>query len=389
MGTDMQSFDRLIQQTSASDRRSLVVSRRKVASQKGVGRPSDISLPEKNSHLPSATAALVLVLCVGLWYVAGALTNSTSKQALKASANPFWLTFMQHLAAAVCGRIAFRGMQIRPYKPLELSALPSIASLVTVYSVGFILTNASFGAVNASFVDTVKAGEPIFTVLLSFLLLRQTTSISVLLSLLPVVVGVSVSSMSEASFNILGFALAMSSNCCFSARSVLSKLALKHPTLKGKMDNANLFVHVNVIGAMLLLPLALAFEGFSALLSILADQSALRLFLANGVLYYLNNQMNFVVLEQVDTVTHGLINCGRRVANISFAIVWFSTPVNVFNGIGIFLALLGAFLFAHAKGKEGQAKSAANARIASPGKRSKKMLTALWRKTASLSSQCF
>merc|ERR1711966_386839 len=320
-------------------------------------------MKQSSSGAPTASprAMLVLFACVVLWYVAGALTNSTSKQALKASSHPFWLTFMQHCSAALCGRIAFKGLQIRPYKPLESSAVPAIASLVAVYSLGFLLTNASFGAVNASFVDTVKAGEPIFTVLLSFLLLRQSTSMSVLLSLLPVVIGVSVSSMSEASFNILGFALAMSSNCCFSARSVLSKLALKHPTLKGKMDNANLFVHVNVIGAMLLLPLALAFEGPSALLSILADQSALRLFLANGVLYYLDNQMNFVVLEQVDTVTHGLINCGRRVANISFAIVWFSTPVNVFNGIGIFLALLGAFLFAHAKGKEGKTPSSSPA----------------------------
>ena len=59
--------------------------------------------------------------------------------------------------------------------------------------------------------------------------------------------------------------------------------------------------------------------------------------------------MNFLVLEKVDAVTHGLINCGRRVANIGFAIVWFGIPVTLYNGIGISLALLGAFLYIRAK----------------------------------------
>lgn len=48
-------------------------------------------------------------------------------------------------------------------------------------------------------------------------------------------------------------------------------------------------------------------------------------------------------------MTHGLINCGRRVANIGFAIVWFGIPVTMYNGLGIGLALLGAFLYMKAK----------------------------------------
>lgn len=55
------------------------------------------------------------------------------------------------------------------------------------------------------------------------------------------------------------------------------------------------------------------------------------------------------VVPQVDAVTHGLINCGRRVANILFAIVWFRIPVSLFNGIGIALALFGAFCYMQAK----------------------------------------
>merc|ERR1719198_143375 len=103
------------------------------------------------------------------------------------------------------------------------------------------------------------------------------------------------------------------------------------------MDNANLFVHVNLYGAMLLLPPVLFVEG-----PVLAEQllsGPARMLLLNGVAYWLNNQRNFLVLEKVDAVTHGLINCGRRVANILFAIVWFGTAVTLYNGVGITLAL--------------------------------------------------
>ena len=188
-----------------------------------------------------------------------------------------------------------------------------------------------------------KAGEPIATVLLTTLFLPgEKVTLSVFLSLLPIVCGVGISSMSDTSFNLLGFCMAMGSNICFSARSICAKLL--RSTLGKQMDNANLFVHINMYCTLALLPIVLAFEG-PLLLHVMMDFGRpAKLFLMNGVFYYLNNQMNFLVLEKVDAVTHGLINCGRRVANISFAIMWFGTPVTLYNGAGICLALSGASL---------------------------------------------
>ena len=172
------------------------------------------------------------------------------------------------------------------------------------------------------------------------------------------------------------------------------------------MDNANLFVHVNMYGAMALLPAVLLMEvpttaahplshltphtlhfapctlhliltpglhtphrttytvhltSYTSYLTSYTLQGpalyeqlvdggpARRLLILNGIVYWLNNQMNFLVLEKVDAVTHGLINCGRRVANIAFAIVWFRVPVTIFNGIGMALALFGTFSYMRAK----------------------------------------
>jgi len=219
---------------------------------------------------------------------------------------------------------------------------------VLVYTLGFCLTNGAFGAVNASLVDTVKAGEPIATVVLTLLFLPgEKVTLPIFLSLLPIVAGVAVSSMSDASFQLLGLAMAMGSNLCFSARSICAKLL--RSSLGKQMDNANLFVHVNAYGACALLPAVLLMEGDVLLNELMHGGPARKLLILNGVVYWLNNQMNFLVLEKVDAVTHGLINCGRRVANIAFAIVWFRVPVTIFNGIGMALALFGTFSYMRAK----------------------------------------
>ena len=115
------------------------------------------------------------------------------------------------------------------------------------------------------------------------------------------------------------------------------------------MDNANLFVHVNAYGAMALLPAVLLMEGPALYEQLVEGGPARRLLILNGVVYWLNNQMNFLVLEKVDAVTHGLINAGRRIANIAFAIVWFRVPVTIYNGTGMTLALFGTFCYMRAK----------------------------------------
>lgn len=72
------------------------------------------------------------------------------------------------------------------------------------------------------------------------------------------------------------------------------------------MDNANLFVHVNAYGIIILLPLVLYFEGPILVTVLMNGGNPAKLFFMNGIFYYLNNQMNFLVLEKVHVVPQTL-----------------------------------------------------------------------------------
>jgi len=69
----------------------------------------------------------------------------------------------------------------------------------------------SLANVAASFTETIKASAPFFTVIFTRIILRQTTSVQVNISLTPVMVGLVLASATELSFNMIGFGAAVRS----------------------------------------------------------------------------------------------------------------------------------------------------------------------------------
>ena len=74
---------------------------------------------------------------------------------------------------------------------------PSLLSFVGLVALEYVAV---------SFTETVKSSAPIFTVLITRVVIGETTSLIVNLSLIPIMGGLALASMTELSFHILGFA---------------------------------------------------------------------------------------------------------------------------------------------------------------------------------------
>ncbi|KAL5714181.1 holo-[acyl-carrier-protein] synthase [Ranunculus cassubicifolius] len=142
---------------------------------------------------------------------------------------------------------------------ITTAQLVAILPLAIVHTMGNLFTNMSLGKVVVSFTHTIKAMEPFFSVLLSAMFLGEMPTFWVISSLLPIVGGVALASITEASFNWAGFWSAMASNVTFQSRNVLSK---KFMVKKDQaMDNINLFSLITIMSLFLLAPVALFKEG--------------------------------------------------------------------------------------------------------------------------------
>lgn len=89
-----------------------------------------------------------------------------------------------------------------------------------------VLGLVSLKNVAVSFAETVKSSAPIFTVIMSRMILGEYTGLLVNLSLVPVMGGLALCTATEMSFNVLGFSAALSTNIMDCLQNVFSKKLL-------------------------------------------------------------------------------------------------------------------------------------------------------------------
>ncbi|CAA2960439.1 phosphoenolpyruvate phosphate translocator 1, chloroplastic [Olea europaea subsp. europaea] len=186
-----------------------------------------ISVPESPdaSESPKSSSArdtLVLGTLFGLWYLFNVYFNIYDKQVLEVFPYPLTITLVQ---LAVGTLLVIFMWIFNLYKRPKLSSrqLATILPLAVMHTLGHLFTNMSLGKVSVSFTHTIKATEPFFSVVLSAMFIGEFPTIWVVSSLLPIVGGVVLASMTEASFNWAGFWSAMASNLTNQSRNVLSK----------------------------------------------------------------------------------------------------------------------------------------------------------------------
>ncbi|XP_016561576.2 phosphoenolpyruvate/phosphate translocator 2, chloroplastic isoform X4 [Capsicum annuum] len=237
-------------------------------------------------------------------------------------------------------------------KPREV--FKAIFSLAAIHTMGNLLTNISLGRVAVSFTHTIKATEPFFTVLLSALFLAERPSLWIVSSLVPIVGGAALASMTEASFNWIGFGSAMASNLTNQSRNLFSKKFMVKD--EEALDNINLFSIITIISFIVLVPVAILMEGkltpsylqHAGRQGFNGRELCMRLLLS-GFCLHTYQQVSYMILEMVSPVTHAVGNCVKRVVVIVSSVIFFQTPVSPINSLGTALALGGVFLYSRAK----------------------------------------
>ncbi|CAL1391770.1 unnamed protein product [Linum trigynum] len=304
--------------------------------------------------LTGLARTLKLGAMFGVWYLLNIYFNILNKQVLKVYPFPATVTAFEF----GCGTLmvlTMWGLKLYHVPKLTRSQLAAIIPLALAHTMGNLLTNVSLGKVAVSFTHTIKAMEPFFTVLFAAIFLGEKPTIWVFSSLLPIVGGVALASLTEASFNWTGFCSAMASNVTNQSRNVLSKklMVQKEETL----DNVNLFSVITIISFLLLVPSAIYIEGIKFTPSYLKSaanqglnvkQLCLRSLLA-GFCFHSYQQVSYMILGMVNPVSHAVGNCLKRVVVIVSSIFFFHTPVTPINSLGTAMALLGVGLYSRAK----------------------------------------
>uniref|UniRef100_A0A6N2KZM8 Sugar phosphate transporter domain-containing protein n=1 Tax=Salix viminalis TaxID=40686 RepID=A0A6N2KZM8_SALVM len=236
--------------------------------------------------------------------------------------------------------------------PMDSNLLKLLIPVAVCHALGHVTSNVSFAAVAVSFTHTIKALEPFFNAAASQFVLGQSIPITLWLSLLPVVLGVSMASLTELSFNWTGFISAMISNISFTYRSLYSKKAMTD------MDSTNIYAYISIIALIVCIPPAIIVEGPQLMKYGFNDAIAkvgLTKFISDlfwvGMFYHLYNQLATNTLERVAPLTHAVGNVLKRVFVIGFSILIFGNKISTQTGIGTGIAIAGVATYSFIKAK--------------------------------------
>jgi len=287
--------------------------------------------------------AVKIGLLLAMWYSSSIITSLTTKTILSHFPFPITLALVQQAVAAVLSYISWRWE--RGADPPAASR--DRASIVTPIAGVMVLSLVSYRwsmlSVSVSFTHTIKTLGPMFTIFFSRLLLSERMSLTRLLSVLPVVLGVAITTSTEVEFALVGFCCAMSSTVCQALQSVLSKQALAD----GRVSKPELFCVAALYALLLLLPLFALLEAWRLpSVSSEAWRHTGHFLMVNGLASFANQYTGLSVLHAMASpLSHALANVMKRAAVISMAFVYAQRPVTPLHLFGVALSVFGTLLY--------------------------------------------
>lgn len=189
---------------------------------------------------------------------------------------------------------------------------------------------------------------PLFTVILSQLILKERHTKWVYLSLVPIVAGVVIASVTEISFDLIGLISALASTMGFSLQNIYSKKVLKET----EMHHLRLLHLLGRLALLMFLPVWLFFD-FQLVIqpSLLFNGSyrTLVLLLADGILSWLQNIIAFSVMSMVTPLTYSVSSAFKRIFVIGVSLFILGNPVTGMNILGMLLTCVGVLAYNRAK----------------------------------------
>ncbi|XP_037628994.1 solute carrier family 35 member E2A-like [Sebastes umbrosus] len=214
-----------------------------------------------------------------------------------------------------------------------------------------VLGLVSLKNVAVSFAETVKSSAPIFTVIMSRLILGEYTGVWVNLALFPVMVGLALCTASEISFNMLGFSAALSTNIMDCLQNVFSKKLLSGDTYR--FSPPELQFYTSAAAVIMLIPawvflLDIPVIGKSGR-SFIFSQDIVLLLLFDGALFHLQSVTAYALMGRISPVTFSVASTVKHAMLVWLSIIVFSNQVTILSAIGTVLVFIGVLLYNKAR----------------------------------------
>lgn len=292
----------------------------------------------------------VTVLCT-LLYICSSTNNIIGKKLLTKYPYPMTLTLFHMMAnsflmypallfAGASTKVNYSRHFLSKYMiPLGLGKL-----LVSITA------HVGIWRISVSYAHTIKASLPIFTMLISRIIHNEKQSSSVLVSLIPILIGIAIATVTELSFEIYGMLSALTGTFILALQNIYTKTALKEI----RIGPLQLLMKLAQIALMVCLPLWI-FIDTPVIVHDVNLQTSIEYFdllsrlVLSGIINFFQNVLAFSILQLLSSLSYAVTNATKRILVIIISVITLRNPVSLINFTGMMLAIAGVLCYNRAK----------------------------------------
>lgn len=193
-----------------------------------------------------------------------------------------------------------------------------------------------------SFAETVKSSAPIFTVVLSYFVLRESCNPWVNLSLIPIVLGLFLCSAYELSFTTAALASALATNLSECFQSVFSKKLLSVE----RFEPHHLQFYTSAVSIIVQIPSVLLLANTGIFVeAATGDSNYILSYILNGFSFHCQSLTEYILLKKISPVTFAVGNTAKRALLILLSVKIFGNEVTFQSWIGTFILFFGVYCY--------------------------------------------
>jgi solute carrier family 35 protein E1 len=303
---------------------------------------------------------IATIVYITVWYLGNYYYNIYNKNAGKASGGAeyaFTLATIQLVVGSVYALFLWVAPEARAPPKMTFAQVMALAPL------GFWAALAHAGAVYAmtagavSFGQIVKAGEPVFAVIVGYLAYSSKVSVAKILCLVPIIGGIAIASMKELDFTMASLLAASTANVASAFRGGENKKVMGTADIKAAVGGVGNAYAITTLWATLFLIPAIFISGeyakfadFKAMWAADGKPGSIGNLRYNtimsGLTFYLYNEVSTMALKSLSGVSHSVANTAKRAVVIIGSAIAFGEDMGFMKTLGCSIAIGGTFLYA-------------------------------------------
>jgi solute carrier family 35, member E3 len=251
------------------------------------------------------------------------------------------LTMVHMFCCSVFAFVTLRAGLI-PLAKMPESSHRRYAAVSLLFVVNILLGTWSLQYIPVSFMQAIKSAVPAVTVLMQRYMFAERFDRMIYISLVPVVGGVALASLTEVNFHPYGFILALIS--CF---TTALQTCLFARYLQQKLDSVNLIYELAPLACLELGFMFYHTEAYHFQLfwqSQGSETLVVWLFIS-GLFAFLLNWSTFLAIQSTSALTFNVSGNLKAIINIVISSMIFQNEISFWNGFGCFIALVGVFWY--------------------------------------------